>query len=82
MSDSLERYASVFLMLALLLLRLLLVHTAHMTPEKRVYFRIINHNIKCSNDDFETNALNAPFIHLFTRSFRHASNGTTLSNVA
>ena len=50
---SLKRYASIFCMLALLL-RLLLVHTARLTPKKRLYFQIINHNIKYSNDDFET----------------------------
>ena len=57
----LEIYASVFRMLALLLLRLLVVHTARLTPEKRIYFRIINRHNKCSNDDFEANAFECFF---------------------
>ena len=46
-------YAVIFRMSALLLL-LLLVLTARPTREKQIYFPIINYNIECSNDDFET----------------------------
>ena len=42
-----------------------MIHPAHLTTEKRISFRIINHNIEGTTDDFEMNALFESITNLF-----------------